>query len=211
MAGAVACGASSSKGQAEATSGPQEERRKEQTQPVVQHSEPASDPSAESQATVPDPERAAGQQQPIRKDQDGQQRLNKSNQQQSRQTMNQGIKGKVIFRQGNFMPSPDAPQQGSGRGVKRELYIHELTNMGQVQGEPPFYQQIQTKLVKKVVSDENGNFAVELKPGKYSLFVKEKDGYYANLFDGQTNIYPVEVQENQVTPVEFVIDYNATY
>lgn len=109
------------------------------------------------------------------------------------------------------MPSPDAPPQGTGQGVKRELYIHELTNMAQVQGEPPFYQQIQTKRVAKVVSDENGDFSAELKPGKYSLFVKEKDGFYANLFDGQNNIYPVEVKEKKVTEVEFVIDHQATY
>lgn len=125
--------------------------------------------------------------------------------------MIQGIKGKIIFKQGDFMPSPDAPPQGTGHGVKRELHIHELTNLGQVQGEPPFYQQIQTKRVAKVVSDEDGSFSVELKPGKYSLFVKENDGYYANLFDGQNNIYPVEVKENQVTEVEFIIDHQATY
>lgn len=121
------------------------------------------------------------------------------------------MKGKVVLRQGNHMPSPDAPQQSSGRGVKRELHIHELTNMGQVTGEPPFYQQIQTKRITKVVSDENGNFAVELKPGRYSVFAKEKEGFYANLFDGRNNIFPVEVKENQVTAIEFIIDYNATY
>lgn len=125
--------------------------------------------------------------------------------------MDQGIKGKVVLRQGNHMPSPDASQQSSGRGVKRELYIHELTNMAQVQGEPPFYSQIQTKLVAKVVSDENGCFEVKLKPGTYSLFSQEADGFFANLFDGQNNIFPVEVTENKVTTVEFIIDYNATY
>jgi hypothetical protein len=190
-AGVVACGASTSKSQGEGAARPggetsQEQTEQETTLPTQVHSSEL--PSS----------------QPI-------QTARKTNQQQNQQTMNQGIKGKVIFRQGDFMPSPDAPPQGSGRGVKRELYIHELTNMGQVQGEPPFYQQIQTKLVKKIVSDESGNFTVELQPGKYSLFVKEKDGYYANLFDGQSNIYPVEVKNKQVTEVEFIIDHQATY
>jgi hypothetical protein len=132
-------------------------------------------------------------------------------QKQALSNMTQGIRGKVIFKKGDFMPSPDAPPPGTGQGVKRELHIHGLTNLAQVQGEPPFYQQIQTKRVAKVVSDQNGTFAVELKPGLYSVFVKEKESYYANLFDGQNNIYPVEVKENQVTTIEFIIDHQATY
>jgi hypothetical protein len=187
----VACGASAEKGQREGVIGRNEETSQEQTQQEITHPVQAQ-PSETASAQQAQTSRQADQQQSV-------------------QSMAQGIKGKVIFRQGDFMPSPDAPPQGSGRGVQRELFIHELTNMQQVTGEPPFYSQIQTKMVKKVVSDENGAFAVELKPGKYSLFVKEKDSYYANLFDGQNNIYPVEVKEKQVAEVEFIIDHQATY
>ena len=41
--------------------------------------------------------------------------------------------------------------------------------------------------------------------------VSEGGGLYANLFDGENNIYPVEVQEDQVTHIEFLINYEASY
>ncbi|MHA6246324.1 carboxypeptidase regulatory-like domain-containing protein [Pontibacter sp. CAU 1760] len=123
----------------------------------------------------------------------------------------QGIAGQVIWKSGNQMPSPDAPPS-KGRGVQRTLYIYELTNSTQahtVNG--VFHTNIQTPLVTQVDTDADGKFAVSLKPGKYSLFSKEDKGMYANLFDGEMNINPVEVQEGQVTNVEFLINYTAAY
>ncbi|MFD2246505.1 carboxypeptidase-like regulatory domain-containing protein [Pontibacter ruber] len=124
----------------------------------------------------------------------------------------QGIQGRVLWESGNRMPSPDAPQTSGKRGVARTLYIYELTNGTQATTqEGVFHTNIQTKLVTQVVTDANGNFAVSLKPGKYSLFTKEEKGLYANLFDGENNVFPVEVKEGQVTTVEFLINYNASY
>lgn len=124
----------------------------------------------------------------------------------------QGIQGRVLWESGNRMPSPDAPQTNGKRGVERTLYIYQLTNGAQVTTQDGvFHSNIQTKLVTQVVTDANGNFAVSLKPGKYSLFSKEEKGLYANLFDGDNNIFPVEVEEGKVTAVEFLINYNATY
>ena len=74
-----------------------------------------------------------------------------------------------------------------------------------------FHTNIQTNLVTKVETDADGNFAVSLEPGVYSLFTKEEKGLYANLFDGENNIYPVEVQEGQVSHIEFLINYEASY
>lgn len=109
------------------------------------------------------------------------------------------------------MPSPDAPPS-KGRGVQRTLYVYELTNGAQARTiDGVFHTNIQTNLVTQVVTDANGNFAVSLKPGKYSLFSKEEKGLYANLFDGENNIFPVEVKEGQVTDVEFLINYQASY
>ena len=123
----------------------------------------------------------------------------------------QGIAGKVLWQSGNQMPSPDAPPS-KGKGVQRTVYIYQLTNGAQattING--VFHSNIQTDLVTQVVTDANGNFAVSLKPGVYSLFTKEEKGLYANLFDGDNNIYPVEVEEGQVTHVEFLINYEASY
>jgi len=110
------------------------------------------------------------------------------------------------------MPSPDAPASPGKRGVQRTLYIYELTNATQVSTtDGVFHTNIPTKLVKRVVTDADGHFAVRLKPGRYSLFTKEEEGLYANLFDGENNIFPVEVKEGEVIEVEFLINHKAAY
>jgi len=135
------------------------------------------------------------------------------NAQQEQQTpIEQGITGKVLWVSGNQMPSPDAPQSSGKRGIQRTIYVYELTNASQATTtDGVFHTNIQTKLVTQVETDANGNFAVSLPPGKYSLFTKEEKGLYANLFDGEMNIFPVEVQRGQVTNVEFLINYKASY
>jgi hypothetical protein len=123
----------------------------------------------------------------------------------------QGIRGKVLWQAGNQMPSPDVPQS-RGKGIKRTVYIYELTKTNQTNTlEGVFHTNIKTNLVTTAVTDEDGSFSVNLKPGRYSLFTKEDKGLYANLFDGEMNIFPVEVKKGQVTPVEFLINYQASY
>lgn len=123
----------------------------------------------------------------------------------------QGISGQVLWVSGNQMPSPDAPPS-KGKGVQRTVYIYQLTNGSEAStSDGVFHTNIQTDLVTKVQTDANGNFAISLKPGIYSLFTKEEKGLYANLFDGQNNIFPVEVQKGQVTHIEFLINYAASY
>jgi hypothetical protein len=124
----------------------------------------------------------------------------------------QGIQGQILWEAGNQMPSPDAPQSSGRRGVERTVYIYELTNSTQATTtDGVFHTNLQTKLVTQVATDADGHFEVSLKPGRYSLFTKEEKGLYANLFDGDMNIFPVEVKEGEVTTVEFLVNYNATY
>ena len=110
------------------------------------------------------------------------------------------------------MPSPDKPPS-KPRGMQTELYIYALTNMSQVTrvGNTAFYSQVNTPLIATVKTDADGAFTVKLPPGSYSLFVKKDGNYYANLFDGENNIYPVEVVNGQMTAVEFKADYDAVY
>ncbi len=124
----------------------------------------------------------------------------------------QGIAGKVLWESGNRMPSPDAPQRSGRRGVQRTVYVYALTKASQATAQDGvFYTDIKTKLVAQAATDADGNFSLPLEPGHYSLFTKEDKGLYANLFDGDNNIFPVEVKEGQVTSVEFLVNYNATY
>jgi hypothetical protein len=132
--------------------------------------------------------------------------------QQNQAAIKQGITGRILWQAGNQMPSPDAPPTEGKRGVERTVYIYELTNANQVTTQNGvFHTNIQTKLVAETTSDANGFFSVALKPGRYSLFTKEEKGLYANMFDGEMNIFPVEVKEGQVTTIEFLINYQASY
>lgn len=124
----------------------------------------------------------------------------------------QGIEGHVLLVTGNQMPSPDRPPS-AGRGIKTTVYIYELTNMSQVSrvGQSALYSAINSKLVKKIVTRENGYFKVKLSPGKYSLFLQKDTLFYANRFDGENNIGPVEVEKKKMTKVELKADWDAVY
>ena len=126
--------------------------------------------------------------------------------------INQGIEGYIYYISGNQMPSPDK-KSSPPKGIKTTLYIYQLTNINQVtrQGQSPFYSFVKTKIIKKTESDSTGYFKVQLEPGKYSLFTKNGALFYANIFDNNNNIAPVEVIAGKITKVEIKIDYTATY
>ena len=122
----------------------------------------------------------------------------------------QGIKGHVYLVRGNQMPSPDAPSSKPG-GMKTSLYVYELTNTSQVSQAGAFYRSVSTKLVREIMTDENGYFKANLKPGMYSLFVKKGDLFYSNIFDDKNNIHPVKVKKGEWTEEDFKADYDAVY
>ncbi|MGV3557573.1 hypothetical protein [Larkinella arboricola] len=123
----------------------------------------------------------------------------------------QGICGTVIFKSGNHMPGPGRPQP-KGQPVAREVLIYELTQIGQTQTtDDGFYSKVNTRLIKKVQSDQDGQFCVDLAPGTYSVFVQEEKGLYANLFDSQNHIFPVTVEKNRQSTITFEITYQAVY
>lgn len=122
---------------------------------------------------------------------------------------NQGIKGRVLWMEGNFMPGPD--KKKNGEPVGREIMVYELTTTDEAKKEGNFYVEITTELVKTVRSDENGNYKAALPVGHYSVFVKEEKGLYANLQDSQGNIQPVEVTANEYTTFDLNVDYKAVY
>ena len=123
-----------------------------------------------------------------------------------------GIKGHLYRVSGNQMPSPGEPRPAP-EGMKTTLYIYELTNTSQVSrdGGSPFYRSVSTKPVREIESGDDGSFEVKLNPGQYSLFVKKGDLFYANIYDANNNIYPVEVIKGKMTVVDFRVDYDAAY
>lgn len=124
----------------------------------------------------------------------------------------QGIEGYVFRISGNQMPSPDV-KPNPLKGIKTTLYIFDLTNLVQVtrQDQSSFYSSVHSKLIKKIETDSTGYFKVELPAGRYSLFTKKGTLFFANWFDGNNNIAPVQVLPQKMTKVEFKIDYDAYY
>lgn len=128
----------------------------------------------------------------------------------------QGIAGQVIWLEGNLMPriveeGDTTKSLNQGKPVERYVCIYELTHRDQTVQENGFYKEIETRLVKKILSDQEGNFATPLDTGQYSLFVEEPQGLFANRYDGEGNIHPVEVEKGEVTQVILKIDYKAAY
>lgn len=130
-------------------------------------------------------------------------------------TLQQGIQGKVLWLEGNMMPTivEDSQQvkDNTGTPVERQVFIYQLTHQNQAKKEAAFYTDISTPLVKKVETDAEGRFQVYLEPGRYSLFVKEPQGWYANLFDEKGYIHPVSVSKDSLSRVILKVDYKAFY
>jgi hypothetical protein len=123
----------------------------------------------------------------------------------------QGIKGQVIWEEGNMMPRIDE-EMPKGKGVKRGIYVYELTDQSQAKlVEGYFYRDIQTKLVKVAETDEDGYFNIPLDPGQYSVFVKEEQGLFANFLDGEGHIQPVTVKKGEFTELNLKVNYKAFY
>ncbi len=122
----------------------------------------------------------------------------------------QGIKGKVEWVSGNQMPGPDGPAS-KPLGIKREILVYQATRLTQASMDGVFFYHIQTVLVKKVKSAKNGFFKATLPPGEYSIFIKEKNGLFANRFDSQNRINCVIVKPGQFTEITIRVDYEAAY
>lgn len=122
----------------------------------------------------------------------------------------QGICGKVIWTSGNQMPGPGLKSSKSA-GIVREVYIYEATSTTKVTEAGGFYSSVQTKLIKKVKTKKDGTFNVKLPAGTYSVFVKEEQGLWANIFDGQGIINPVTVAAKTCTQFTINVNYQAAY
>ena len=127
-------------------------------------------------------------------------------------SIKQGIFGRVLWQQGNFMPSPDRPQQKGSVPAVRIVYIYKLTKLSETVGESPLFSKINTQLVAKVNTNKEGYFQCKLTPGKYSIFTLEEDGkFFANLFDGDGNVAPVEVKVGEITKYDINVNYKAAF
>lgn len=122
----------------------------------------------------------------------------------------QGLTGQVFWVSGNQMPGPEAVLSPN-QGAVREVLIYELTTFNDVTQVGPFFRDIKTRMVASTQSKPDGSFKVKLQPGTYSVFTREKNGLYANLFDEKTNINPVTIKNGHYAWKTITIDYEVAY
>jgi hypothetical protein len=127
------------------------------------------------------------------------------------QGISQGLSGTVLWYEGDLMPGFDKDPV-EGIPVQREICIYELTSFKQATvREDYFYHDLDTKLISTVLSNEEGKFIVALEPGKYSVFVKEEKGLFANRFDQSGYINPIEITSGELVAIRLRVDYKAAY
>ena len=135
--------------------------------------------------------------------------------QQTIQASKQGLFGKVLWVAGNQMPMIiEEGQQDDRKGprpIEREIVVFEQTRTSDTEMENGFYKNIKTKEVARFKTDKNGQFFINLKPGIYSLFTVEEDGLWANTFDGENRINPIEIKEDEISQITITINYDAAY
>ena len=134
---------------------------------------------------------------------------------QNLRTGKQGILGEIRWIEGNVMPTVGDTSyinKTKGEPVKRVIYIYKAIKRDEAKPyDGVFYTDIKTELIRKIKSNTQGKFQVSLPPGKYSLFVKEKGGLFANTFDGENYINPVTVQPEKFTEIQILVNYRAFY
>lgn len=126
----------------------------------------------------------------------------------SQQAKTSILSGELRELVGDFMPSPDLPKDLSGMPLKARIAI--TTAVAAETNAIPFFNALPARLVKEVKTDAKGIFRLRLPPGRYSVFVQLKEGWYANLIqDGL--IQPVYLQKDSTTSITIKVTPKATF
>lgn len=97
------------------------------------------------------------------------------------------------------------PQQG----MAREIFVYDLATPSDVELEDGFFIKVHTKLVARSFCKVDGSFKIKLEPGRYSIFVKEDQGLYANIFDNENHISPITVESKKYSWITISINYKS--
>ncbi|MBK7626032.1 MAG: hypothetical protein IPJ16_02320 [Bacteroidales bacterium] len=125
----------------------------------------------------------------------------------SKVSIKNGIAGTLLKKAGDCMPMISGSNTCRTYPVSRTILIYNSTNMNQVEGWGPSYNSVNSKLIAKCNADQVGFFQVTIDPGKYSIFIKENDKFYANSTDGQGVINPVTVKTDSASTMVLILDY----
>ena len=121
-------------------------------------------------------------------------------------SITEGVWGTLVKTEGDCMPVVDF-NFCKQYPVKREIVIYEYTNFNETRHEVTKFFEIYTKLVVTTICDEEGFFEFALEPGKYSVFIREGEYLYANLFEGDGGIESITVESSNVSEKFLNLDY----
>lgn len=122
----------------------------------------------------------------------------------------QGIAGKVVWISGNQMPGPGKAHTPP-KPIAREIYFYTPTAPNETKMSNGLFSDIRTTLVAKITSKVDGTFSVKLPAGEYSVFTKETDGFFANIYDAKGRINVVKVSRRKFTKLTIQVNYQAAY
>ncbi|WOK05038.1 carboxypeptidase regulatory-like domain-containing protein [Imperialibacter roseus] len=124
----------------------------------------------------------------------------------------QGVTGAVYWMEGDFMPRIGEKPGGSRQPIVREILFYAPINASDLAGDHgPLYESLPGEPIAQTGSGENGRFRISLPVGTYSVFTKEPDGFFANRFDSNGIINPVEVKAGAFSEIVIEINYKAVF
>ena len=116
-------------------------------------------------------------------------------------SIKQGLYGCCTYKTGNCMPIVDT-NQCKWYAVKRTIYFYEPTREKQTVNAYPthstWYTKINTKLIAKTESDDNGCYQISLPAGQYSILILENGRYYCGSWGDGYLLCPVTIDSNKV-------------
>ncbi|BDD08651.1 hypothetical protein FUAX_10830 [Fulvitalea axinellae] len=80
-------------------------------------------------------------------------------------------------------------------GTQAKVCVYNLTDVNEL-GVGDFFETIPAELIKVAKVGENGNFKINLAPGRYSLFLKTPDGYMKGAVSSEGHVNEVRVKNN---------------
>ncbi|MGJ3248147.1 MAG: hypothetical protein ACFE0I_18945 [Elainellaceae cyanobacterium] len=109
------------------------------------------------------------------------------------------------------MPISDA-NQGKSHPVQTKIWIFA----GQIlaMGSPKwsiYSAALHPQLVGYVESDSKGQFAVELSPGEYTVFLQKRDNLYLNVFSKNGCFVSIKVHQNKIQDIHLTDTEDAVF
>ncbi len=119
--------------------------------------------------------------------------------------------GNIKTIEGNMMPSVGKQNNSKTIITRKQILIYKLLNTEEIKANGNYYDYPKSNAINKVKTNKQGNYKIALPIGKYSVFVNDKKGLFANKYDGLGFVNPVEVKKDQLTNFDITIDNDAFY